>query len=167
MSAYNESLIKGSVLKGLVRFAIPVLLANVLQIVYSTTDLFIVGRFASTADVSGVSTGSMLMGLVTFAVFGLVHGVAVLVGRCAGAKDEEGCLRSKADVLNSLLGYMGLSSAKSTCVFIGDSRRDIEEARQAGIPTIAAAWGYGTKQDLRNAGATHIVDNLQGFKGLL
>ena len=84
-----------------------------------------------------------------------------------GAKDEEGCLRSKADVLNSLLGYMGLSSAKSTCVFIGDSRRDIEEARQAGIPTIAAAWGYGTKQDLRNAGATHIVDNLQGFKGLL
>ena len=84
-----------------------------------------------------------------------------------GAKDEDGRLRTKADVLNSLLGYMGLSSAKSTCVFIGDSRRDIEEARQAGVPTIAAAWGYGSKQDLRNAGATHIVDTLQEFKGLL
>ncbi|MBR2832516.1 MAG: MATE family efflux transporter [Oscillospiraceae bacterium] len=94
MSAYNESLIKGSVVKGLVRFAIPVLLSNILQIVYSTTDLFIVGRFASTADVSGVSTGSMLMGLVTFAVFGLVHGVAVLVGRNAGAKSEAGIRRA-------------------------------------------------------------------------
>ncbi len=52
------------------------------------------GRFASTADVSGVSTGSMLMGLAAFAVFGLVQGVAVLVGRNAGAKDETGIRRA-------------------------------------------------------------------------
>ena len=94
MGTYNESLIKGSVVKGLVKFAVPVLLSNILQIVYSTTDLLIVGRFASTADVSGVSTGSMLMGLVTFAVFGLVQGVAVLVGRSAGARDEDAIRRA-------------------------------------------------------------------------
>ena len=33
MSTYNESLTQGSVAKGLLKFAIPVLLANILQIV--------------------------------------------------------------------------------------------------------------------------------------
>ena len=94
MSTYNESLTQGSVVKGLVRFAIPVLLANVLQIVYSTTDLIIVGRLASTADVSGVSTGSMTMGILTMAMMGLVMGVTVLIGHMAGARDEEGLRRA-------------------------------------------------------------------------
>lgn len=90
MSVYNESLTRGSVAGGLVRFAIPVLLSSILQMVYSTTDMLIVGRFAGTADVSGVSTGSMIMGLVTMTMAGLVMGVTVLIGHRAGARDEEG-----------------------------------------------------------------------------
>ena len=94
MSTYNESLTQGSVAKGLLKFAIPVLLANILQIVYSTTDLIIVGRFATTADVSGVSTGSMTMGILTMAMVGLVMGVTVLIGHMAGARDETGIRRA-------------------------------------------------------------------------
>jgi Na+-driven multidrug efflux pump len=86
MSTYNESLTQGSVARGLLKFAIPVLLSSVLQTVYSTTDLIIVGRFSSTADVSGVSTGAMTMGILTMAMVGLVMGVTVLIGHRAGAR---------------------------------------------------------------------------------
>lgn len=84
-----------------------------------------------------------------------------------GARDKYGRLQTKADILNSLVGYMGLSSSKNTCVFIGDTRSDIEDGRLAGISTIAATWGYGTLSELRNASPNHMVNSLQELKGLL
>jgi phosphoglycolate phosphatase len=35
-----------------------------------------------------------------------------------------------------------LAVAPDACVYVGDDRRDIEAARAAGMPSIAAAWGY-------------------------
>lgn len=45
----------------LLLFAVPVLLALFLQAMYGAVDLLIVGKFASSADVSAVSTGSQIM----------------------------------------------------------------------------------------------------------
>ena len=45
----------------LLLFAVPVLLALFLQAMYSAVDLLIVGKFASSADASAVSTGSQIM----------------------------------------------------------------------------------------------------------
>lgn len=52
------SLTEGNILSSLTRFAMPVLFALFLQALYGGVDLLIVGRFASTTDVSGVATGS-------------------------------------------------------------------------------------------------------------
>lgn len=49
---------KGKILGPLLKFAYPVFLALFLQAMYGAIDLLIVGKFASTADVSGVATGS-------------------------------------------------------------------------------------------------------------
>lgn len=83
---YNESLIRDPVPKALTRFAIPLLLANLLQILYSTVDMWIVGRFASTADVSAISTASMLLYVITVTIAGLSTGLTVNVGQFAGAR---------------------------------------------------------------------------------
>ena len=49
----------------LLLFAVPVLLALFLQAMYGAVDLLIVGKFASSADVSAVSTGSQIMTTLT------------------------------------------------------------------------------------------------------
>ena len=85
MMEYNTSLIRGPIGKSLVRFAIPLLLANLLQMFYSMVDMYIVGRFAETADVSAVSTASMLTMVLTVTVAGFATGSSVLVGQFAGA----------------------------------------------------------------------------------
>ena len=59
------SLTEGSVPRSLVRFAVPFMLASLLQVLYGAVDLFVVGRFADTAAVSAVSTGSQVMSMVT------------------------------------------------------------------------------------------------------
>jgi putative MATE family efflux protein len=87
--AYNEALLKGRVSTALIRFAIPVMLSSLLQIFYAATDLLIVGNFATTADVSGVSISSQIMTTVTLGLSGLVTGVTVLIGQYSGAKSEK------------------------------------------------------------------------------
>lgn len=80
---------EGSILKGLIRFAVPVLLALFLQALYGAVDLLIVGQFATTADVSGVATGSMVTHAITTVVTGLTMGITVLVGQSIGEGNRE------------------------------------------------------------------------------
>lgn len=49
---------KGPILPLLLRFALPVLLALLLQAMYGAVDLQVVGRFGTAADISAVSTGA-------------------------------------------------------------------------------------------------------------
>ena len=57
----NTSFTEGKIMQPLLLFAVPVLLALFPQAMYGAVDLLIVGKFASSADVSAVSTGSQIM----------------------------------------------------------------------------------------------------------
>ena len=85
----SQNLTQGNILSTLIRFALPVLLALVLQALYGAIDLLVVGRFALTEDASGVATGSMLMQTATMAVTGLAMGVTILVGEYIGRGEAE------------------------------------------------------------------------------
>lgn len=80
---------EGDILKPLLQFALPVLLALLLQAMYGGTDLLIVGQFASAADVSAVSTGSQVMQSVTSVITGLAMGTTILLGQKIGQKREQ------------------------------------------------------------------------------
>lgn len=69
------------------RFAFPVFISLFVQSLYSGVDLMMVGQYAETADISGVSTGSILALTITLVVTGVLVGVAVYVGRTIGQKD--------------------------------------------------------------------------------
>ena len=65
---------QGAILPKLLRFALPILGAMILQVMYGAVDLMVVGRFADAAAVSAVSTGSQLMHTITTVVTGLSMG---------------------------------------------------------------------------------------------
>ena len=48
-----KNLTQGNVLSTLLKFAVPVLLAMILQALYGGVDLLVVGQFGTTQDVSG------------------------------------------------------------------------------------------------------------------
>ncbi len=80
---------QGPILKKLLRFALPVLGAMILQVMYGAVDLMVVGRFADAAAVSAVSTGSQLMHTITTVITGLSMGTTVLLGRTLGEGKSE------------------------------------------------------------------------------
>ena len=71
-------------MSSLLRFALPVLLALLLQAMYGAVDLQVVGKFGTAADISAVSTGSQIMQTITIVITGLAMGVTVLLGQKIG-----------------------------------------------------------------------------------
>ena len=81
-------LTQGSVPKVLLQFAVPYLLANILQALYGGADLFVVGQFDDAASVAGVAIGSQVMQTVTGIILGLTTGITVLIGIATGARNN-------------------------------------------------------------------------------
>ena len=86
----EKTFTQGPILPALLKFALPVLLALLLQAMYGAVDLQVVGKFGTAADISAVSTGSQIMQTVTIVITGLAMGITVLLGQKIGeGKPEE------------------------------------------------------------------------------
>ena len=104
----------GSIPVKLTGFMFPILGALILQAMYSAVDLLIVGRFATTADISGVATGSSVMSMVTFTVGSLTTGVTVLMGRYLGEKHPE----RLSDLIGGAVCFFAVLSIAVTILLI-------------------------------------------------
>ena len=81
-------LTQGRVPKVLLQFAVPFLIANVLQALYGGADLFVVGQYDDAASVAAVAIGSQVMQTITGIILGLTTGTTVLIAIATGAKDD-------------------------------------------------------------------------------
>ena len=85
----KSNLLEGPIWKGILLFAMPLLLGQIFQQLYNTADALIVGNFKSPDEYSAVtSTGSLSFLLVGF-FGGISMGAGVVVARYFGAKDTE------------------------------------------------------------------------------
>lgn len=82
----QNTLTEGPIVPALLKFAIPFLLASLLQAVYGAADLLIVGQFSDAANMAAVATGSQVMNMLVFLTLGLTMGSTVLIGQYLGAK---------------------------------------------------------------------------------
>ena len=89
MDNAKGNLTQGSVLKKLWMFTLPFMGANLLQSLYSMGELYIVGRFATTADVSAVSVSGTINATFLMFLIGLSVGATVIIGQEFGAGDED------------------------------------------------------------------------------
>ena len=82
----KQDFTQGSIVKKMVAFMLPVFVSLILQSLYAAIDMLIVGRFGSTAGISGVSVGGNVMMLFTMFINALTTGVTILLGTYIGAK---------------------------------------------------------------------------------
>ena len=82
---------------------------------------------------------------------GLARRSAITLGAQDGLKPKPA-----PDALLRACASLKLQPAE--CVYVGDDRRDIEAARAAGMPVLAAAWGYvGYGEPIERWGADDIL----------
>ena len=91
--AKNKELIRdltvGSVPKTMLRFAMPLFLSGLLQMVYNMVDMIVVGQIVGTAGLSAVSIGGEMMMLITFIAMGFSNAGQILISRYVGEKRHD------------------------------------------------------------------------------
>lgn len=84
-----KDLNQGSVTKTMILFAMPMLFAGVIQMLYNTADMIIVGRFVGTSGLAAVSVGGDVMHFLAFAAMGFANAGQVIISQYLGAGMRE------------------------------------------------------------------------------
>ena len=106
MSSTRRSLTEGSISRGMVQFALPILYANVLQSLNASINSVWVGRFLGEAALTATSNANVVMFLLIGIAFGIAMAATIVVGQRIGANDIRG---AKQAVGTSATFFAGIS----------------------------------------------------------
>jgi MATE efflux family protein len=80
---------EGPLTTKIIKFTIPVMLTGILQLLFNTADVIVVGRFTGKTALAAVGSTGSLINLLVSLFMGLSIGTNVLVARYQGAKDDK------------------------------------------------------------------------------
>ena len=101
----NRDLTRGPVTKGMLLFALPMILGNLLQQFYNVADTLIVGQFLGSNALAAVgSTGSINFLILGFCT-GICAGFTIPVSQSYGAKDFQDLKRFVGNILWLASGF--------------------------------------------------------------
>ena len=87
---YEIDMSKGSIIKNMLLFAFPLMLTNILQLLYNAADQIVVGRWGGEKCLAAVGATSTLTILLINLFVGLSIGASVTVSKKFGAQDMQG-----------------------------------------------------------------------------
>ena len=86
----KHNLLTGSVPRKLAVFALPLLLANMLQSFYNVVDMLVIGQIVGDVGLAAISNASKLCYIINSICIGMTMGGAVLIAQYKGADDAKG-----------------------------------------------------------------------------
>ena len=89
MKKTSVNLLEGPILRAMIAFAIPVMIANIFQQLYNTVDIMIVGRFLGEESLAAVGATAAIFELVVGFALGIGNGMGIVIARHYGAGDYE------------------------------------------------------------------------------
>lgn len=106
----------GNIPRQLIWFTLPFMASNALQVLYSTIDMIIVGKYVGTPGLSAVSQSSLILNFVTMVCLGFANAGQVLIAQALGA--------GKRKELNEIIGTLfsvivGISLVCSVVILVG------------------------------------------------
>ena len=72
----------------------------------------------------------------------------------------------KCNIIEFILDKYNITD-KASVLMVGDRKFDIIGAKQTGIASVGVLCGYGSKQELSDAGADYIVNNFSDISKII
>ncbi len=130
--------------------------------IYNSKPLYLTGTFPGIGEMlktlkgSGIKLG-VLSNKPDEAVKGVVESFFGGIFDAVSGGKEGVPLKPDPSAVNLMLSSLGAEKARSA--FIGDSGVDIMTGKNAALHTIGVNWGFRTEDELKKAGAEHIVSS--------
>lgn len=113
-ASISRDFTQGKIFKQMLLLALPFMASNALQVLYSTIDMIIVGKFVGTAGLSAVSQSSQIVNFAVMICLGFSNAGQVLIAQALGA----GKRKQMNDVIGTLFGFVVLLSLSLTSIII-------------------------------------------------
>ncbi len=110
----GTNLTSGPILKGLLIFAVPMVLTSLVQQLYSMVDVAVIGQFVGNVGTVGVGVGGEMADMVAPVAMGFSTAGQILIAQLVGAGDES---RIKKTVGTLLTFMMALSLVLTVAAF--------------------------------------------------
>ena len=111
----SKNFTKGSIPKQLFWFMLPFMASNALQVLYSTVDMIIVGKYVGTPGLSAVSQSSLIVNFATMVCLGFSNAGQVLISQALGA----GKRREVNDIIGTLFTLILSMGVLFSVIIIG------------------------------------------------
>ncbi|WP_410511359.1 HAD-IA family hydrolase [Paenibacillus sp. BR2-3] len=82
-----------------------------------------------------------------------------------GGSNLDGTRSKKQEVIHYVLTQNDISPDRA--IMIGDRKHDIIGAKACNVESIGVTFGYGSEEELRNAGADHIAYQVQDIQDIV
>ncbi len=102
----GRNLTEGPIMSALIRFAVPIVLASLVQQLYSLVDVIVIGKFVGNAGTVGVNTGGEIADMVMPVAMGFSSAGQIYIAQLTGANNE----RKVQETVGTLLSLMLLCS---------------------------------------------------------
>ena len=89
MKQNMQDLTEGSLGKKILIFSVPLMLSNLLQVLFNMADIAVIGQFAGSLSLGAVGSTAVLVTMFTGFLIGLSGGINVLTALYYGAKDRD------------------------------------------------------------------------------
>jgi len=128
------SLTEGSLFKGIFLFSLPLILSNILQVLFNFADVATVGHFVGASALGSVGSTTILITCFTGFAIGFGNGINAVVARFFGAKDGRSADESvkTALVLSLLFGvviaFLGVALAQPMLSLLGTKEELLDGA---------------------------------------
>lgn len=102
---------KGSPLKMILSFSVPMLIGNIFQQVYNFVDAAVVGKFVGAQSLAAVGATSTLMMLAICFMMGLTNGAGIIISQCFGKRSFAEMRRTVTSLIYIVIVLSVLTSA--------------------------------------------------------
>ena len=108
MKTYEKDLTEVPLFKGIFFYSAPLILTNLLQVLFNIADVAVVGRFAGALPLGSVGSTSQLLFFFTGLLMGLSGGINVIVAYYIGAKSKKDISESvhTAFIISLIAGFI-------------------------------------------------------------
>lgn len=112
----GTNLTEGPIMRTLLIFAIPIVLTNLIQQLYSLVDVMVIGQFVGNTGTIGVNTGGEISDLLTPVAMGFSTAGQIYIAQLTGAGDEHGVKRSVGTLLTFMLALSAFLAIATLCL---------------------------------------------------
>lgn len=133
-TSYVNDMTEGNPTKLLIHFAVPMLIGNLFQQLYSMVDSIVVGNVVGESALAAVGATWALNFLIISLTMGLAAGIGIIISQYFGAKDQENVKRAFATatymilIVSAIMGAIGFIFSKELLIMLDTPADILKEA---------------------------------------